>query len=60
MLRNIHYVNASLVNIDAFFSVFVDAYKTGRLSEDFAYLFTIEFPKGYNPDGSYRMIIKAA
>lgn len=59
-MHNIHYVNNSGVDIRNFFSVFADAYKTGTLHEDFADLFTIEILKNYNPDGTDRMIIRAA
>ena len=56
----IHYVNNTPSDIRPFFSVFAEAYKTGVLSEDFADLFNITILKGYNPDGTDRMIINAA
>ncbi len=60
MNANIHYVNNTGADISKFFDVFAAAYKTGALHEDFADLFTINILKGYNPDGTDRMIIEAA
>ena len=60
MNTNIHYVNNTNADISKFFAVFADAYKTGALNEDFADLFAITILKGYNPDGTDRMIIEAA
>jgi hypothetical protein len=60
MKQNIHYVNNSGCNIDFVFSVFQEAYKTGKLNEDFEDMFSIEILKAYNPDGTDRMIINAA
>jgi len=60
MNTTIHYGNNTPSDIRDFSSVFADAYKTGVLSEDFADLFTITILKGYNPDGTDRMIINAA
>lgn len=58
--ENVHYVINVASDIRPFFHVFQDAYKTGELHEDFADLFVITILKGYNPDGSDRMIIEAA
>lgn len=60
MERNIHYVNNTGANIDFLFPVLKAAYETGALDEDYADLFVIEILKGYNPDGTDRMIINAA
>ncbi len=59
-MQNIHYVNRSLVDITPYFSAFVAAYETGALCEELADLFTIIFLRGYNPDGTDRMLIDAA
>lgn len=60
MIVNIHYVNNTMSDLTPIFDVFAEAYKTGSLNEDFADLFTINILKGYNPDGTNRMIIEAA
>ena len=57
---NIHYVINVAADLRPLFFVFEEAYKTGALHEDFADLFDITILKGYNPDGSDRMIINAA
>lgn len=58
--QNIHYVNNTRADIAPFFTAFAEAYKTGALNEDFADLFNITILKGYNPDGTDRMIIEVA
>lgn len=59
--KNIHYVDNSGTNATGlFFPQFAKAYKTGVLCEELADLFEIEILKGYNPDGTDRMIINAA
>lgn len=58
--ENIHYVNNTGSDIRMVDALFAEAYKTGVLPEDIADLFTIEILKGYNPDGTDRMIINAA
>lgn len=60
MPNNIQICNNTGSDIRAFDAVFADSYKTGTLPEDFADLFTITILKGYNPDGTDRMIIEAA
>jgi hypothetical protein len=61
MNENIHYVNNTRTDIRPFFSIFKAAYENGGvLHEDFADLFEIEMLVGYNPDGTDRMIIRAA
>jgi len=55
-----HYVNNTPSDIRSFSSIFADAYRTGVLSEDFAEIFRITILKGYNPDGTDRMIINTA
>ena len=50
----------SASDIRPFISVFADAFKTGVLCEDFADLFTITILKGFNADGTDRMIISDA
>lgn len=60
MNANIHICNNTGSDIRPFDAVFVDAYKTGSLHEDFADLFAITILKGYNPDGTDRMIVEAA
>ena len=59
-MNTTHYVNNTSADIRPFFSVFAAAYVTGLLHEDFADLFAITILKGYNPDGTDRMIINAA
>lgn len=56
----IQYVNNTPSNIEPIFHVFAAAYVSGVLDEDFADLFTINILKGFNPDGTDRMIINAA
>ena len=60
MTKNIHYVNNTSSDLRAIWPIFEEAYKTGVLHEDYADLFSIEILKGYNPDGTDRMIINAA
>lgn len=60
MTKNIHYVNNTSSDLRPIWPVFEEAYKTGVLHDDYADLFSIEILKGYNPDGSDRMIINAA
>ncbi len=60
MTNNIHYVNNTGADIAFLLPFFADAYKTGALHEDVADMFTINILKGYNPDGTDRMIIEAA
>ena len=57
MIKNIHYVNNTPSDLGTIWPAFAEAYKTGVLSEDYADLFNIEILKGYNHDGSDRMII---
>ena len=56
----IAYVNNTPSDLTPFHEVFMDARKTGKLHEDFADLFVIDILKGYNKDGSDRMIVNAA
>jgi len=58
----IHYVYDTpfTPNIHEYAAVFAEAYKTGVLAEDFADLFNIVMLKGYNSDGTDRMVITAA
>ena len=58
--KNVHYVNNTGSDIRMLDAMFAEAYKTGTLPEEYADLFSIEILKGYNPDGSDRMIINAA
>jgi hypothetical protein len=60
MNKNYHFVINAPSDLRPIWPVFEDAYKTGVLDEDYADLFSIEILKGYNPDGSDRMIINAA
>lgn len=60
MKENIHYVNNSSSDIREFMPYFKAAYESGQLCEDLADLFEIQILKGYNPDGSDRLIINAA
>lgn len=59
-IGNFKFVNNSNSDIRVIESVFLAAYLTGVLDEDYADLFTIEILKGYNEDGSDRMIIDHA
>ena len=59
-MSTIHYVNNTCADIRMFEPVFAEAYVTGVLDEDYAELFTIEILKGFNADGTDRMIISAA
>ena len=59
-MKTIHYVNNTCTDLSMFFPMFAEAYKTGVLHEDIADLFAIKILKGYNPDGSDRMIIEFA
>lgn len=56
----IHYVNNSTSDLRSVWPYFQEAYKTGVLHEDISDVFTITILKGYNPDGSDRMLIDAA
>lgn len=60
MIKNIHYVNNTLSNIEPIMQYFIDAYSTGVLHDDIADLFVIKILKDFNPDGSDRMMIFAA
>lgn len=51
------FVNNSNSDIRMIQPVFEEAYVTGVLPEDYADLFTIKILKGYNEDGTDRMII---
>jgi len=57
---NIQYVNNTCADLDQFFPVFENAYKTGKLHEDFQDLFKITILVGFNADGTNRMVIDAA
>lgn len=59
-MNTIHYVNNTGSDIRMLEPVFAEAYATGVLAEDYADLFTIEILKGFNPDGTDRMVINAA
>ena len=50
------------VNVDTrgFESIFKDAYKTGVIHEDYEDIFTVKLLKGYNPDGTDRLIVNMA
>lgn len=58
--QNFQFVNNSPCDLRPVWPVFEEAYLTGTLPDDFADLFTIEILKGYNLDGSDRMVINAA
>jgi hypothetical protein len=58
--QNIQFVINAPCDLRPVWPAFEEAYKTGALSEDFADLFSIEILKGYNPDGSDRMVVNAA
>ncbi|EPG2629835.1 TPA: hypothetical protein ACKQGD_001044 [Pseudomonas aeruginosa] len=59
--KNVHYVDNSGTNAAGlFFPQFAEAYKTGVLCEELADLFEIEILKGFNEDGTDRMIINPA
>ena len=60
MIANIHFVNNTGSDISVVFPYLKDAYKTGELHEDVADLFTIKMLKGFNADGTDRMVIDAA
>ena len=60
MTKNIHYVNNTGSDIRMVEPFLAEAYATGLLPEEIADLFTIEILKGYNADGTDRMIINAA
>lgn len=60
MNSNIQYVNNTGADISYLFPFFAEAYKTGVLHEDIADLFAITILKGYNSDGTDRMLIEAA
>lgn len=59
-MNAVHYVNNTGSDIRMLDSVFAEAYVTGVLPEDYADLFAIEILKGFNDDGTDRMIISAA
>lgn len=59
-MSTIHYANNTCADIRMFEPVFAEVYVTGVLDEDYAELFTIEILKGFNADGTDRMIISAA
>lgn len=54
------FVNSSNSDIRMIQPIFDEAYATGELPEEYADLFTIEILKGYNEDGTDRMIIDHA
>jgi hypothetical protein len=53
-------VNNSCCDIRPFDAQFFEAYRTGFLCEELADLFTLRFIRGFNDDGSDRMIIESA
>lgn len=60
MVQNIHYVNNTGSDIRMVEPFLSEAYATGVLPEEIADLFSIEILKGYNADGTDRMVINAA
>jgi len=60
MIQNVRYVNNTGSDIRMIEPFLAEAYETGALPEDIADLFTIEILKGFNTDGTDRMIINAA
>jgi hypothetical protein len=54
------FVNNSNSDIRTIQPVFDEAYVTGALPDDYADLFSIEILKGYNEDGTDRMVIDHA
>jgi hypothetical protein len=58
--NNHRVVNNSLCDIRPFDHVFASAATTGVLPEELADLFTITLLKGFNADGSNRLIVEAA
>lgn len=54
------FVNNSNSDIRVIQPVFDEAYVTGALPDDYADLFTVEILKGYNEDGTDRLIIDHA
>ena len=60
MIQNIHYVNNTGSDIRMVEPFLAEAYKTGVLPDDIADLFTVDILKGFNPDGTDRMVINAA
>lgn len=59
-MNSVHYVNNTGTDIRMLEPIFAEAYKTGVLDEDYEDLFTIEILKGFNADGTDRMVINAA
>lgn len=60
MSKNVHYVNNTCADISPWFALFAEAYRTGVICESLSDLFSITILKGYNPDGSDRMVIAPA
>jgi hypothetical protein len=58
--RNYRVVNNSGCDIRPFDEVFAIAATTGVLPEELADLFSVKLLKGFNPDGSNRLIVEAA
>ena len=58
--KNYRVVNASFCDIRPFDHVFANASITGVLPEELADLFKITLLKGFNADGSNRLIVEAA
>jgi hypothetical protein len=58
--KNYRVVNNSLCDIRPFDHVFANAAITGVLPEELADLFKITLLKGFNADGSNRLIVEAA
>lgn len=58
--RNIHIVNKTGQDLRMFDPVLKEAYRTGKLPEDYADIFSIDFLDGLNPDGSKRMLVGMA
>lgn len=60
--KNVHYVDNShgAIATRHFFPQMAEAYKSGVVCEDLADLIEIEILKGFNEDGTDRMIINPA
>ena len=58
--NNYRVVNNSFCDIRPFDDVFANAAITGVLPEELADLFSITLLKGFNDDGSNRLIVEAA
>ena len=62
MINNVHYVDntANAIATRQFFPQMAETYKTGRVCEELADLIEVKILKGFNEDGTDRMIINPA